>query len=289
MTKLTQLIISGVAAGAIYGALAVSICLIFRVSGVLHTSVGAFAVLPAIAAEWLQDRHSVPRGLAILGTASLMGCGAYAIDRLITGPALRRGATLAEALFVMFGIGVTLEGIALVGFGREPYSAQPQWSGRPFRILGAIVQRQQVVLVVAALVLAIGLAMFFRVSLTGKAMTACLDSVRGADIVGIPVDRLRRISFVTGAVLAAFVGHLVMPMISFSYNTGFILTLPGLLAASMAGLVDPVKGLLAGLTVGVLEAVIAGYVTSTFQSTFVFITLTAVLLARPGLVAGRRA
>lgn len=287
MRTFLQLVIAGLTNGAIYGLVAVAYCLVHRVSRVINLAIGEFIALGALLPLLLADRWRLPGILGALLALGAVAVVAGAFEFSILGPAVRRGSDTTLLLLLTLALAVAVQGAVLLVFGRDIYSGTPLIPGAPLSVLGIPVGRQNVVILGAALLFATLLAAYFTRTIHGKRMTACAQNRTGAALVGIRVDRFQRLAFVGSCVLAAITGMLLVPVIAFDYLTGFRLALVSLVAAALAGLDRPGRALVAGVGVGVLELLVAGYISSSLQLVIVFTVLLALLLARPTLLQTR--
>jgi branched-chain amino acid transport system permease protein len=122
---------------------------------------------------------------------------------------------------------------------------------------------------------------YIRFTLGGKALEASGENSVGARIVGIDTRRYRRLIFVGTAVIAAVFGIVESPLTGFTYLSGATISLTGFLAAAYGGFRKPGRALLAGLFIGVLEAMLGGYVSAEYGDTVLYAILAALVLAWP--------
>lgn len=279
-----QFVVTGVTIGAVYGISALAITLIFRVSGVINIAQGEFITLGALGTVWLTKEQGLSMGLAALLSVAAVGLLGFVFSVTTIVPAQRHGLSVLGGALLTLGLAIVGQGIAFQLFGRDLRSASPLISGGPLRWAGAVISVQAVVLLGVTLVLAGLMVVFFRSTLVGKAMTAASDNALGARAVGIDVRRMTALAFTLAAVLGALAGFLLVPIRVFDYLTGFGLAMRGVAAAALVGLRSPGRALVAGLGIGVLEALVSGYLSSAFQPVIVFSVLIGVLLAWPQLV-----
>ena len=103
----------------------------------------------------------------------------------------------------------------------------------------------------------------------------------GARIVGIDTRRYRRLIFVGTALIAAVFGIIESPITGYTYLSGATISLTGFLAAAYGGFRKPGRALVAGLAIGVLEALLGGYVSAEYGTTVLYAILAALVLAWP--------
>ena len=105
---------------------------------------------------------------------------------------------------------------------------------------------------------------------------------------GIDVDRVIVATFFIGSALAGAAGVMVGLVFYKVYHLmGFVAGLKGFTAAVVGGIGSIPGAMLGGLVIGLSEAFITGYVSSTFQDVFVFSILIVLLLLRPTGLLGK--
>jgi branched-chain amino acid transport system permease protein len=105
---------------------------------------------------------------------------------------------------------------------------------------------------------------------------------------GIDVDRVIVATFFIGSALAGAAGVMVgLGFYKVYHLMGFIAGLKGFTAAVVGGIGSIPGAMLGGLFIGLAEAFITGYVSSTFQDVFVFSILIVLLLVRPSGLLGK--
>jgi branched-chain amino acid transport system permease protein len=129
---------------------------------------------------------------------------------------------------------------------------------------------------------------FFKRTLYGKAMLATSYNRMAAELVGIHTDGVLFLSFAMSAALGALGGILVTPITLTSYDAGIMLGLKGFVGAVLGGLGNGLGAVIGGLLVGVLEAMGAGYISSSYKDAMPFVLILLILFFRPsGLLGGK--
>jgi branched-chain amino acid transport system permease protein len=283
--KLGNLIIAGIVTGSIYAAFAALVALWYRVSNILNLAVGDFAMMGALGVDDLVHTRHWSIAPAILAILAAVAVGAYAYDRIVLRLA-QDGRTRQEGIvvtfFFTFALSFFLEGLAEVLYGTNVHAAPDLWAGRSLNLFGGLhVARAGVLVVGFAAVVGLVLALFLRRTLRGKAVEACGENYLGARIVGIDNRQYRRMLFVLSAVLAAVFGILESPITGYTFNSGASISFTGFIAAAYAGFQRPGKAVVAGLGIGVLEAILGGYVSAQYGDTLLYLILAAAVLIRP--------
>ena len=91
----------------------------------------------------------------------------------------------------------------------------------------------------------------------GRGLRAIADDTEAARIVGIPVELFVALAFGLAGGLAALAAIVAAPSGAVDVDTGALLGLKGLVAALAVRFASPLRAMVAGLVLGVVEATIA--------------------------------
>ncbi len=284
MMKFGNLVIAGIVTGSIYAVFAVCVAVWYRVSNILNLAVGDFAMVGALGVDYLFRVENWPLPLAIAGTLAAIALFGYAYDRVVLSLAQdrRRHEGIVVTFFFTFALSFFIEGIAQILFGTNVHAAPALWPGNSLTLGSGLNIERAGILVLGCAVISGGMfALYIRYTLSGKAMEASGENPLGARIVGIDTRQYRRIIFVITALLAGIFGIVESPITGYTYISGATISLTGFIAAAYGGFRNPGRALVAGLVIGVLEALLGGYVSPEYGDTLMYAILAALVLARP--------
>lgn len=282
MADALQFLLGGLVIGSIYGLIGVGFTCIFNVTGIVNFAQGDFAMVGALSAIALIT-GGVPMPLALILAIVITCVVAALIERVAIRPV--RGDVI-RGIIVTIGIGVVLQGIAVILWGTD---AQPMdaFSGeKPLRIFGATVVPQSLWVVGTSVVLMIALDLFFRRTYLGQMFRACAINPFAAQLVGMRTGTMSLVSFVMSGALGAIAGIIIAPIALTQYDSGLALGIKGFVACIIGGFGGPIGAALGGLLLGVLEAFAAGYISSGYKNAIAFVVLLLFLLFRPGGLFG---
>src|ERR671937_1663193 len=271
MTVVLQVLISGLAAGGVYGLFAAGHALIYRLTGIVHfafgdlVGLGVFATLLVLAgtAPVTQSGAHEPRFVLALAFG-LVVCVAAGIGTYVglVQPYLARGSTVgwvagtaAVAFAIRAVIGAAFQRSSYVF--PDPLPFHRVGHAGFIRIAGAQVEARAFFVIGLALALALGSAWLLEKSRFGRALRAVADDAEGARVVGVPVDLLVAAAFGLVGALAMLAALAAAPGEAVNANTGTLLGLKGLVAALAVRFGPPLRAFVAGLVLGVIEAGIA--------------------------------
>jgi branched-chain amino acid transport system permease protein len=287
MADFLQLVIAGLATGAIYALAAIGFTLLWQTSHTINFAQGEFVMLPAFFALVAMKLLGLPFWLAALFAiaASMLLLG-FVFKKLIVDPLIKQGvlplviSTIAVALLLKDG-------------AKEFYSAEAQ----PFptilpdtvkEFLGIKVSLAQMGVLGVALVTIVALQWFLAGTRTGRQMQATAQNPTVARILGVPVERMVMLTFLINAALAAIASLLVSPIYLVKFSNGETLGLAAFVAAIVGGFNQVRGAIVGGLLVGVIDNLAAAYVTAAYRQALPLALLVLIILFRPQGLLGRK-
>jgi branched-chain amino acid transport system permease protein len=316
MSTFLQQLINGISLGAIYSLIALGYTMVYGVLKLINFAhgdvymVGAFMgfyLANGLGARGAQALGMNPEGIVGRG---LLGGGALqpslitalvvmllamaicaAIGVLIERFAYRpvRKYSRLTALITAIGVSLLLENGGQVVFGAEPKFFPELFTKRNINLFeGATITSADVVVLVVALALMIGLQLIVYRTKTGRAMRAVSFNLQSAKLMGINTDRIIAFTFALGSALAAAAGVLVAIRIPrIDPLMGILIGLKAFIAAVLGGIGNIPGAVLGGLVMGIAEVMVVGYLSPTWRDAIAFILLIAILLFRPAGILGR--
>jgi branched-chain amino acid transport system permease protein len=284
VSEFLNLLAAGLTSGGIYGIFGACLAVWFRVCNVLNLAVGDFAMIGAIGTAEIVQQDHFPFALGVVVVLAAAGFIAWVFDRLVLHFAFDTrpgGHGIVGVFFYTFGLSLVLEGLARAIFGTDVHAAPAIWAGPALPIADFHVQRAGVLVIALALVSGLALWAYLRFTVSGRAASACGESVLGSRIVGIDSALFRRRIFVMTAMLAALFGIVESPLTGFTYMSGPTISLIGVVAAGFAAFRKPGRAVAVGLAIGVAEAMLGGYVSTSYNDVLLYAILFGIIIFRP--------
>jgi len=268
---IVQVVVTGLAAGAVYGLLAVGTSLAYRLTGIVPFALGdlvGLAVLAALAVEGGAGpvtATSVPVWRSVLGIATALAVAIAAgllLYLLAVRPFLRERSAIGW-VGAMVAAAFAIHGFLAAAFVRQAYVFPDLLpfdrigSGGAISLGGGVtVQARAFFVIAVGVALAAASAGVLRRSRQGIALQAVAMDLDAADTVGLPVNRLLAMAFAGTGAIAALAAVVAAPGAPVNADTGALLGLKGLAAALIAGFGSPWRSFAAGLGIGVFEAAV---------------------------------
>ncbi len=192
-------------------------------------------------------------------------------------------------IFLTIGLSIFLRGVMKLIWGKNRLAVPPLSGEVPVRVLGATILPQTLWILALTGVAIVLLVLFFRKTSLGLAMRAVAANEQAARVVGLNVGRVKALSFALAGALGGLAGCLVTPITTLAYDVGVLLGLKGFAAAILGGFGSFPGAIVGGITLGLLESLTAGYLSSAYKDVVAFVVLLLVLFVRPrGLLGGSR-
>jgi branched-chain amino acid transport system permease protein len=285
MSNLLDLLIAGLATGAIYAIVAVGFTLLWQTSQTINFAQGEFVMLPAFL--MLAVMHAgAPFWLAILiGIALsllLLGLG---FKMLLVDPMLRHGVLPLAIATMALAIGIKEAAKQFWSAEASPFpSIIP---GGDVTIFGRVVALQSIGVLVLAILAVLGLTTLLNRTSIGHQMQAAAQNPTVARIIGVPVERMILLTFLINACLVALASLLITPIYLAKFSNGEVLGQAAFIAAIVGGF-NQVRGAIAGgLLIGVVDNLSAAYVSTQYRAAVPLVLLIAIILFRPQGMLGR--
>ena len=285
MNQFLQQFVNGLSTGSQYALWCVGYGLVYQVLGLMHFAHGDTLMFAAFVALTLLAL-GVPIWI-VLGAAMLLAALlAIGIERAVYRPLMSRGQ-IFMAFIAAMAAGFVLRNVVQLIWGVEPRVFPENMLPTSSFMIGDVrVGWIAVINFTTALVVVAAFQLFLNYAKTGQAITAVAQDRSTAALMGIPVNRI--VAIVYG--LSGAIGMLGLTMYLANFRTitiavGFAITLKAFIAAIIGGIGSIRGAMLGGLTLGVLEALVAGYISTLLMDSIVIAILVAFLLTRPyGLV-----
>lgn len=284
-SEFLQYLLTGITIGATYALIALGFTLIYNASHVINFAQGEFLMIGGMATVSLIGL-GFPLPVAMLGAILLAGIVGIALQRFAIAPA--KQADPVTLIIITIGAAIFIRGVAQLVWGRG-YHSMPNFTGyEPIRIGDAVINTQTFWVVGIAAVVVACLVVFFTKTMVGKAILATSMNNVAARLVGIKTDMVLMLAFLLSAVLGSIAGIIVAPITFTAYDIGIMLGLKGFVAAALGGLGSGMGAIVGGLTLGIVEAMTAGYISSDYKDAVAFGMIILVLFFMPRGLMGTR-
>jgi len=279
-----QQVVSGLAAGCLYALAALGLVLIYRTMDIVNFAHGEMAMVSTFMAHTFLVRLGFSYILAAVCAIIFAFVFGMAVERIFLRPI--QGGPLISLMIMTLGLFMVLNGAAGWVWGFDPVSFPRAVSGRPIWIGDLIITRDSILVLAVTIVMALALYAVLRFTMAGIAIRATSQNSRAARLMGVPVPKVYALTWGISAVLGAVAGILIAPTTFLSPSMMAEVQIKAFTAAVLGGFSSLPGAVVGGLLLGVLENLVAGYVSTELKSTFAFALIVAVLFIRPSGLLG---
>jgi branched-chain amino acid transport system permease protein len=287
---LLNVVVAGLAEGAVFGLFALGLVLVYKATRVLNFAQSEIGAASALLTWWLVVKVGVPwlvaAGAALLAAAVI----GLVFERLVVRQLIAAPRMTVVVATVAAGLFLAAAELQLWGVG--PFILPSPFHGRGLHLGDVFLSPPRVLAIVVTSAAAAGAAWFFRRTTFGLALLAAAQDSVGVRLTGI---RLRHLSAFTWAV-SSVVGGLVGIIIALSLGAFAPLFMShimlfGFAAAVLGGMTSLPGALLGGIAVGVVKGLVGHWWFSVpgLAETLMFGVIVAMLLVRPQGILGSAA
>jgi branched-chain amino acid transport system permease protein len=271
------LIWGGLSLGAVYAIIAIGYNIVFTASGVFNFAHAQLLMVGTFIAYWGLAVAKLPVVLVFVLGGLIVGALAVVEERIAIRPIKGTEGQLVTTV----GVATLLNGATQLIWGGQPLTVPFLSSTRVWTIFGGRVLPIEMLLIVVAVVITVGLVVYTRRSMIGLATLAMAEDREAASLRGINVRVLALGAFAASGVLAGVLGPVVGPKTFAVATLGSALALKGFVALALGGFGSLSGGLIGGFVIGLTEQYTSRYLGSTYSNLIIFGVLLLVLMARP--------
>jgi len=284
--QVLQQLVNGISLGSIYALIALGYTMIYGIIKLINFAHGDIYMVGAYIGFYAITQAHLSIVPALLISFVVTGILGMVVEKLAYKPL--RHAPRISVLITAIGVSFFLEYTSMYFVSPTPRTFPAMFGDVAINIGGIVINGQQMLILGITAILMVILTYVVHKTKTGKAMRAASFDTETAQLMGIDSDRIISITFGIGSSLAAVAGVLV----GVYYNSidplmGIMPGLKAFVAAVLGGIGILPGAVVGGLILGVVEAFVSGFVSSTFRDAAAFAILILVLLFKPTGIFGK--
>ncbi|HTU00611.1 MAG TPA: branched-chain amino acid ABC transporter permease [Candidatus Sulfotelmatobacter sp.] len=283
---IVQLVVTGLALGSMYGLVALGYQITWATSRTMNFSQGHAVMAGAVVAYGLIVALGWPFWPGVFATLLVLAAFGVAIERLAVRPFFL--AASSAWLLSTIACGIIAENTAMLLFGKDARAFPSPLMRRPILVGGAGFYLQELLIPAVGLLLTGGVQLFYHRTPYGKQLKAVAWNAEAAGLMGINIPRAVMSAYALSALLAGVAGVLLAPVLNVAATMGTIIGLKAFAVAIIGGLTSAPGIVLAGLGYGLVEAFVAGYLSTGAREIVGFGLVILVLIVRPWGLLGAR-
>ena len=294
MQDFFQHLLNGFSLGSIYALIAIGYTMVYGILQMINFAHADIYMVGGFAAYYVNRCLSLENSpgfisFSIALLASMVVCASLAviIERLAYRP-LRKAPRL-NVLITAIGVSLLLQYSGQVIFGADPKVFPVLIEDSVLVSFGEVSLRglDVVVLLVTLIAMFILNFIIFKTK-TGRAMRAVSQNSMVATMMGININRIITITFILGSALAGIGSVLVgLKYPRIEPFMGTMIGIKAFVAAVLGGIGHLPGAIVGGLLMGLSEALVVGYLSSTYRDALAFGILILILLFKPSGLFGK--
>ena len=286
MQQFCQQLINGISLGSIYALIALGYTMIYGIIKLINFAHGDIYMIGAYFGFFATTQLGVgfiPAIIIAMAGAAIVG---IIIERIAYRP--MRNAPRIAILITAIGVSFLLEYGMILFVSPQPRTFPAVFTPTVYHMGPLVANSQQLVILISAIILMLTLSYIVNSTKAGKAMRAVSFDADAARLMGINIDKVISMTFALGSALAAAGGVLV----GVYYNSidplmGMMPGLKAFVAAVLGGIGIIPGAMMGGIILGVVEAMVSGFLSSTFRDAAAFGILILILLYKPAGLLGK--
>jgi branched-chain amino acid transport system permease protein len=280
-------VLDGLTNGAVYALVALGLTLIYGVLHIINFAHGSLLMLALYAAYFLYSLLGISPYAALPILMPAFFALGYGVQRWIVAPASH--GREQNVLMVTLGLAIVLDNLALYAFTSTTRSIDLPLAAQSIDFGVAVIGLPKLLACAGALLLAGALWLMLARTDLGRAIRAVAREPEGARLVGIRVEQIYAITFGIGTACVAASACLLLPSFYVTPQVGYAFVLIAFTTVVLGGMGSLPGALLAGLLLGVIEAVSGLYFGESLGQLGIYAVFILILLFRPTGLFGARA
>ncbi|MET3353314.1 branched-chain amino acid ABC transporter permease [Xanthobacter autotrophicus] len=285
---LIQVLASGLLMGLIYALIAVGLSLIFGLMDVVNFAHGEFLMIAMYATFGLVLWTTLDPIVVAPFVVGLMFCAGAFVYVAVVRYAMRTKANAGMVqIFSTFGLAILIQGGAQYFFTPDYRSIKTSWlGGHTLDLFGIFLPWPQIYGGLISIAAFAALSLISRTDF-GKALEATREDQGAVALVGIDRNKVFAIGWGLGAALVGLAGtvlaifYYIHPQVGATFGTIAYVTV------ALGGFGSVFGALVAGIIVGLVEAITALILPPTMKAVGIFALYLAVVFFRPSGLFGK--
>src|SRR5215470_15781304 len=284
-TVLLQVVVSGLLLGAVYALFSSGLTLIWGMMNVVNFAHGDFVMLGMYTAVVIWTAlgggpwASVPAAAILIATLGI-------VSYFLLVRHIMKGPMLAQILGT-FGLALFLRYSAFNIFGANFRTLPDTLIGGSFVLGGIRFEGARVLAGLVGLIVTLLLHLMLTRTMLGARMLAVSEDATAAQLMGIRPQRMQALAWALAAGSTGVAGALIATFFYTSPTVGETLAIVAFVTVAFGGFGSVPGALLAGLLIGVIEAVSAFMIGPVYKDVIVYTLFVLVLWTRPQGLMGK--
>lgn len=283
MVYFMQLVVSGLALGAVYALTAIGYSMVYGVLELINFAhgtvfmVGAYIYFIVVTAF-----PQIPWFLSFIVAMVVTGCIGVLYERLTVKPLRDAGMPKFAGLICLIGVSTVLQQLMFLLMGSATRQYPLFFESKVFRLGKVNINITQIIIIVITAVVLCALTFFVNKTKMGMSMRAVAQEPGAAELMGMSVNSVVALTFFVGSALACLSG--IMSCMNFrgiDISVGNTMAIKAFTATVLGGIGNLWGAAIGAFIISFAEVMTAGYITSNLRDFSAFAILIIILLIKP--------
>lgn len=289
MTMFTQVLVSGLVIGCVYGLIALGYSLIYKASGMMSFTQGDLLTVGAFLGYTFYGMLKIPFAISFVLVFICMFLLGLLMERGVIRVLVAKKVLPIYTVLATIAISYILQNGAMLIWGSNMLTFPSIFKSTSIKVFGVGVATEAVLCIGVSVVLMIILHIFMKYTKFGTAMRASAMDPIAARSCGINVSLSTGMTWGIAASMASIAGMLIGPVYGVFTTLGATIGRKGFSSAVMGGYGNMYGAMVGGIILGLLETFTTGYVSSAYKDLFAYIVLLLFLFVKPTGIFNERA
>ncbi len=274
-----QVAIDGVLLGAIYALISVGLTLIFGVMNIIQFAHGDFLMLSMFATFWTFHFLGMDPYLSLIIVVPLFFILGVLTQKVLINPIL--DAPEVAQVFATVGLGIVFRSVATFLWSADYRAVPTSYASKNFFLGELVFNFPRIVTFLICIALNVGLFIFLKKTMLGKAVRATSQNRKAAQLMGVNINKIYLLVFGISSATVGVAGAALMPMYWAFPTVGWYFVIIAFVAVVLGGMGSIQGAFLGGLIIGLVESFSGLFFPPALKSVLYYLIFLAILFLKP--------
>lgn len=282
-----QQLINGLSVGSVYALMAVGYALIYSLLNFTNFAHSITVTIGAFTTFFFLTYAMENLFLGIVAGIAVAAILAAFIEFIAYRPLLKRNARRVYLMIIGLGISVMGDNLIIIAFSGRFRIFPVNFPAESIQILGANIGVVDLLIFFVSMAALLIVEWIIKKTKLGLAIRSASYSLEATSLMGVDTFKLILSIFLIAGSLAGVAGTLLEAKYTTYPSLGTFYTNKAFICAVFGGLGSLPGAVVGALILGVSEAMISAYVSTTLRDLFAYFLLIVILLIRPSGLLGK--
>lgn len=282
-----QQLINGLSVGSVYALMAVGYALIYSLLNFTNFAHSITVTIGAFTTFFFLTYAMENLFLGIVAGIAVAAIPAAFIEFIAYRPLLKRNARRVYLMIIGLGISVMGDNLIIIAFSGRFRIFPVNFPAESIQILGANIGVVDLLIFFVSMAALLIVEWIIKKTKLGLAIRSASYSLEATSLMGVDTFKLILSIFLIAGSLAGVAGTLLGAKYTTYPSLGTFYTNKAFICAVFGGLGSLPGAVVGALILGVSEAMISAYVSTTLRDLFAYFLLIVILLIRPSGLLGK--